>query len=142
MLAAAGEEAVEVFNTFEIPQDEENKLEPLIKQFELYCNPRKNVTFERHVFFTRNQGVDEGIDIYITELRKLAKTCEFEGLNDSLIKDRIVCGIHKAELKARFLREEDLTLQKAINMCRASERSRTQLNDLEAGPQQIGAVYS
>jgi len=142
LLAAAGEEALDVFNTFEIPEDDQNKLEPLIKQFELYCNPRKNVTFERHVFFTRNQGVDEGIDVYVTELKKLAKTCEFEGLNDSLIKDRIVCGIHNAELKARLLREEDLTLQKAIHMCRAAERSKTQLNDLEAGPQQIGAVYS
>ncbi len=43
----------------------------------------------------------------MTELRKLAKSCEFAQLHDSLMKDRIVCGIHSAEVKARLLREEE-----------------------------------
>ena len=61
LLAVAGEEALEVYNRFEIPEDDKDKIEPLIKQFERYCMPRKNITFQRHVFFTRNQGADESI---------------------------------------------------------------------------------
>jgi hypothetical protein len=122
-----------VYNTFVIAEGEENKIETLIKKFELYCTPKKNVTFERHVFNTRNQEPNESIDSYVTELRKLAKSCEFAQLHDSLIKDRIVCGIHSAEVKARLLREEDLTLDKALNICRTAELSKIQLQNLVDG---------
>ena len=133
LLAVAGEDAMEVYNTFVFAEGEENKIETLIKTFELYCTPKKNVTFERHVFNTRNQEPNESIDSYVTELRKLAKSCEFAQLHNSLIKDRIVCGIHSAEVKARLLREEDLTLDKALNICRTAELSKTQLQNLVDG---------
>ena len=110
LLSVAGEDAVEVYNTFVLDEAEQNKIEPLIEKFEQYCTPKKNVTFERHVFNTRSQGSGEHIDSYITEMRKLPKACEFGILHNSLIKDRIVCGISSAEVKARLLREDDLTL--------------------------------
>ena len=66
----------------------------------------------------------------MTELRKLAKLCESAQLHDSLIKDRIVCGIHSTEVKARLLREEGLTLDKALNICRTAELTKTQLQNL------------
>ena len=127
LLSVAGEDAVEVYNTFVLDEAEQNKIEPLIEKFEQYCTPKKNVTFERHVFNTRSQGPGEHIDSYITEMRKLPKACEFGILHDSLIKDRIVCGISSAEVKARLLREDDLTLEKTINLCLTAELSKTQL---------------
>ena len=141
LLSVAGEDAVEVYNTFVLDEAEQNKIEPLIKKFEQYCTPKKNVTFERHVFNTRIQGSDEHIDSYVTELRKLAKSCEFGILHDSLIKDRIVCGISSAEVNARLLNEDDLTLEKTINICRAAVLSKTQLeNIVEIGQEQVGAI--
>ena len=55
---------MEVYNT----EEETNKIEILIKKFERYCTLKKNVTFERHVFNTRNQGTSysESIDSYVT----------------------------------------------------------------------------
>ena len=72
-----------------------------------YCTPKKNVTYEPHVFNTRAQGATEGIDAYVTELRKLARNCEFGELHDSIIRDRIVCGIRSNEVWKRLLREKD-----------------------------------
>ena len=94
LLTIAGKDAVQLYNTFTFTTAETDKLEALISKFEAYCIPKKNVTFERHVFNTRNQRIDETFDSYVTELRKLAKRCEFGELCDSLIRDRIVCGIH------------------------------------------------
>ena len=48
MLSVAGEDAVEVYNTFFLVEAEQNKIEPLIEKFEQYCTLKKNVTFERH----------------------------------------------------------------------------------------------
>ena len=100
LLTVAGEDAVEVFNTFTFTETEEDKIEPLIAKFRAYCTPKKNITFERHVFNTRCQESDESIDSYVTALKKLAKSCEFADLQDSLVRDRIVCGIQSAEVKA------------------------------------------
>ena len=62
LLTVAGEEAVEAFNIFTFTSFEKDKLAPLVKKFEAYCIPRKNVTYERHMFNTRNQGPTESID--------------------------------------------------------------------------------
>lgn len=131
LLTVAGEDAVEVFNTFTFTEDEQNKIAPLISKFEGYCTPKKNITFERHVFNTRSQGPDETIDSHVTALKQLAKSCEFSELQDSLIRDRIVCGIQIPGVKARLLRDADLTLRKAIDICRIAEISKAQSRNLD-----------
>ncbi len=64
------------------------------------------------MFFTRAQGTREKIDAYVTDLKHKAKDCEFGDLTDLLIRDRIVCRIKYDNVRARLLREADLTLEK------------------------------
>ena len=54
------------------------------------------------------QRIGDGIDAYGTELRKFARNCEFGELHDSIIRDRIVCGIRSNKVRKRLLREKDL----------------------------------
>ena len=105
--------------------------------FRAYCNPRKNLTLERHKFLKRDQGEAESIDQYVTALRTLASTCEFGDLKDSLIKDKIVCGVKSQALRGRLLREAVLDLQRAIDISRASELSKEQMKTLSADPKKI-----
>jgi hypothetical protein len=65
---------------------DDKKLVKVIEKFETYCMPRKNVTWERHIFNTRDQQPGEAIDQYVTDLRSKAKSCEFGTLTESLIK--------------------------------------------------------
>ena len=126
LLHLVGEEALEVFNTFQFAaEDDKKKIKPVCEQFEAYCSPRKNVTYERYKVFTHVQG-SKSIDVYITDLKGLSKQCEFGDLCDSLIRDRIVCGIQSNYLRERLLQEPELSLTKAIDICRASEVSKTQ----------------
>lgn len=48
-----------------------------------------------------------------------------------LIRDRIVCGITNDQIRGRLLREPNLTLQRAVNICHASEGSQNQLKSLQ-----------
>ena len=66
----------------------------------------------------------------MTDLKNKASLCEFTTLKDSIIRDRIVCGIRSDEVRARLLRDPDITLVKAIDACRAAETSQTQLKGL------------
>ena len=130
-LHVIGPESLEIYNTFTFENaGDKNKLDPIMGKFQTYCNPRKNLTYERHIFNTRNQQTGENIDAYVTDLKNKASLCEFDALKDSLIKDRIVCGVRSDEVRARLLRIPDLSLEKAIDICRAAETSETQLKSL------------
>lgn len=100
------------------------KLSDLIAKFDEHCNPKVNETVERYRFFMRNQGQKECIDSYVTDLKVLASTCNFGEIKDSLIRDRVVCGCNEAGLRERLLREDKLTLEKCLQICRATELSR------------------
>ena len=137
LLHIIGPEAIDIYNTF---QWEHGDCSPdcdaatsfhavscILKQFENYCIPRKNVTIERHIFFTRDQQPGEQLDTFVTDLKLKSKSCEFGTLTDSLIKDRIVGGIRSDLVRARLLREPDLSLKKAQDICRAAEATEMQL---------------
>lgn len=94
-----------------------------MEQFELYCNPKANITYERHIFNTRKQQADEKIDDFITNLKTLADNCDYGQIKDSIIRDVLIIGISNSKLRENMLREPDLSLQKAIHMARAAERA-------------------
>ena len=104
-----------------------------MEKFEEYCTPRKNITWERLIFNTRAEQHGENIDQYATDLRKKASSCDFGKLRDSRIREQIACGIHGDRTRSRLLEEADLTLARAIDICRADEITASQ-NKILANP--------
>ncbi|UYV66236.1 K02A2.6-like [Cordylochernes scorpioides] len=131
LLNFIGEEALEVFNTFHLKEDEAENFDLVINKFDDFCEPKKNVIFERFKFFSATQKDGETIDSFITELKGLSTSCEFESQKDSLIRDRIVYGIQDKALQERLLREPNLTLLKAIEMCKTDEISKQQIKIMQ-----------
>ena len=55
LLYVVGPDALEVYNTFSLEDaDDKSKVAKILEKFEAYCVPRKNITWERHVFNTHN----------------------------------------------------------------------------------------
>ena len=87
LLHIAREDAVDLYNSFEWENaGDEKKLDNVMEKSEEYCAPRKNITWERHIFNTRYQKPNEPIDQYVTDLRNKATRCEFGTLIDGLIR--------------------------------------------------------
>ena len=123
-LYTIGQAGRDVYNTMTLGEEEADKIDILFSKFEAYCKPKQNVTIERYRFNTRAQGEEETIDQYVTELRLIAKNCGYGDLEDQLVRDRIVCGTNSEEVRQRLLRIDDLSLQKAISVCRVDAESR------------------
>ncbi|XP_072770488.1 uncharacterized protein [Nerophis lumbriciformis] len=124
LLTIAGPHAIEVYNTFVFDNpDEKNKLDVVIEKFDAHCSPKKNETYERYVFRSRVQAHGESFDSFVTDLRLKAQTCNFATLKDSMIRDQIVCGIEDKKVRERLLRETELSLENAIQICHAAELS-------------------
>ena len=128
-LHTIGQDAIDVYNTFTFTEAETDKIDPLIQKFEQHCAWKKNLTFERYKF---NTCIQDGrpFDAFLVDLVNKSKTCEFGELKNSLIKDRIVCGIDNSELRERLLRDTKLTMEKAIEFMRAAETSKTHAKSL------------
>ena len=117
LLHMTGPEALEIYNMLQWAgdDDDENKVDKTMEKFERYCNLRKNFTFERHSFFSRNQLDGKLLDAYASDLCNKAARCEFIDLKDGLMRDQIVCVIN--DDTARLLREAKLTLEGCIGIC-------------------------
>lgn len=63
----------------------------------------------------------EMFDTFFTEPYLQANNCKFRALREKLKWDGLVVGIWSYSIRSRHLREADLTLQKAIDICQAGE---------------------
>ena len=138
-----GRRGQDIRDTFEFEVDKDGEeivtVRMLFQMFEQYCKPRKNLIVERHRFLTRNQEQSESIDQYVTELKTLATSCEWGEIKDDLICSRIVSGIISTRVRERLLREPELKLSRAIEICQADELSLQQLKLFDSD-KEVGAI--
>ena len=111
----------------------------ILTVLETYCVPRKNITYERYVVRMTIQE-DCSFDIFVTDLRRKAEYCNFRAIKDSLIRDQIVVGITDPKLRERLLHKMDLTLEKAIKLCRITEQSQKQSKIFISPTTQMGSI--
>jgi len=127
LLAVIGDDALKVYNTFQWEDvSQAVNYADVISKFEAYCNPKKNIAYERYIFNLRKQRESEKIDDFVTDLKSLASSCEFGALEESLIRDKLILGIRDSKMRESMLRELDLPLDKALLMARSTERAKFQ----------------
>lgn len=140
-LHTAGEEAYEIYSQFDFEnEDDRDDLDIVIDHFETYCNPRRNILYEWYVFWSMIQKEGEPIDSFVKRLKTQATKCEFGNLRDRMLLCRIVFGISSDKLKERMLRDNQMTLERAMNDIRAAEATLTQLNEIAGGSKAINVA--
>ena len=111
-LPVIGEDGREVYSTFrDWAQDgDDRRIMPVLRKFAEYCQPRKNVPFERYKFNKRTQESRESYEQYKTTLRKLSEACEFDTITpNEILRDRLIFGIHDTKVRERLLRDQSNT---------------------------------
>lgn len=131
LITCLGEKGIDihVFNLEQKP----TSFDELIKLFDEYFHPRKNIVYERFVFNQIIQKSNERIDEFILSLKMQATSCEFLE-HDNMIRDRLVPGVTDTELRRDLLRQSDLTLEIATKYCRAYESSHHQSAKMSIAP--------
>ena len=143
LLTVVEEEAREVYSTFSGWENDgdQNKIEPVLNKFATYCQPRKNVPFERYRFNQRVQEDGESYEQYRTAVQKLAESCDFDTITlEEILRDRLVFGIRDTKVKERLLRQSGLTLAKKDEICRAAESMITQMKIVKDAETDVSKV--
>lgn len=130
LMSSLGLEAAEIFNTFNLTEQEETNVTVIKQRFTAYFTPRTNITYERYMFNRLHQEENESFDSFITKLKTQIKKCNFGEISDSLLVDKIIIGITNEDLRKKLLTEENLTLERAVNACKVNEQASLQLNNM------------
>ncbi|XP_064468421.1 uncharacterized protein K02A2.6-like [Ornithodoros turicata] len=120
-LYAMGSEAEDVLVSLRLDDEEAKDYNKLKSRFEKHFIPRRNVIFERARFNQRSQLEHEAVEEFVTDLHRLAESCDFGSLKDELIRDRLVVGLRDKNLSEKLQLDANLTLEKAVNTARQSE---------------------
>ena len=127
-----GRECMQIFMNLKLTDEERKDVKTCVEALETHFKPKRNVVYERYVFNMCSQNPEETVDEFVNRIRKLASSCQFGILTEELIRDKLVLGISDQTTKLRLLKEEDLTLNKAVNICRSSEIANIQLKSMKA----------
>lgn len=96
----------------------------------MYCKP-ENIIYNRHKLLTSTQSSDQTIDLYIQELERKARDCNFRAVTadqnrQDYIRDAFISGIKSASIRVRLLEKPDLNLDDAYQLARSLELAQKQ----------------
>ncbi len=77
---------------------------------------RQNIPKARTIFWETEPNAGETVNNFITRLKVLVKTCNFAAEADNHVRDKVLLHIKHSELKARLCREDNLTLDRLIQI--------------------------
>ncbi len=132
LLSAVGPEALERYNHFGWQKDEDKKVyKNVVEKFESEFAGVKRQVFSRFQFWDHQRGEGQPFDDFLLQLRSLALSCEFLE-SDNMLRDKIIFSTTDRPLKERLLREGDVTLPRAIELCRAAEVTQKEMQRMKS----------
>ncbi|KAE9543637.1 hypothetical protein AGLY_002437, partial [Aphis glycines] len=127
LLNLIGPQGVKIYNNFK--KKEKTNFDTIVQAFNQYCEPRKNIIFQRYKFGCCIQQEGQSFDDFLTELKTLAATCEYKE-EDNMIRDRIVFGVKDPEIKDKLVTISNLTMDKAEEICKTTEATKQEPQEM------------
>ena len=145
LLSSCGTAAYKTIRSILAPQKPtEVEYAELVKQVKQHYVPKPSEIIQRHKFYTCNRQPSESIADYVARLRALTEYCEFGGTLDSMLRDRLVCGVNNEQLQRRLLAEPRLTFERALELSRmfesATEDARHLQNETKSAVLPVNAL--
>lgn len=132
-----GKHGREIYEELDLTESEKSNYTELCRKFSEYCDPQRNINYERHMFFETYQN-DYTFDKFLGVLKINSKSCEFGDLKKSLILTQLIRGLKDVQMRERLLAKSSLSLDEAVAWCRAAERATRQAAGCSAHAQQHG----
>lgn len=126
--------AFTIYQSFQIDISK-TKFVDLVALFHKHFAPKPNLTVDRIKLFSRKQKADETHESYVTDLRNLSRTCQLGDIQDSIVKDLFICGLHDSSIKERLLLEDKSTLAETFEFAQKIQLSKHRVEQLQSTPE-------
>ena len=96
------EDANDILTSTNISNESRKKYTDVLAKFDAHFQVCKNMIFECVQFNRRVQEHEESVERFITSLYALSENCQYGGLKEEMICDRLVVGIRDSSLSKRL----------------------------------------
>ncbi|XP_067933340.1 uncharacterized protein [Watersipora subatra] len=121
LLDLAGDEVQDIFDVLTLKDEGAEDYERALATLNDYFLPKTNVPYKRSVFRRTEFKQEETVSEYVTRLRQLAKTCEFDQVDD-MIRDQVIEKCRSVASRRKLLEEgSSLTLEKLLKIAATDE---------------------
>lgn len=159
LLHLLGQDGIKLYNTFDfrtavaadpdqgiqaIVGEDKYDLQTVLRKFDNHYGKGKLRNLRRQSFLKRKQQADESVMDFVADLKHLVQSCEYGQIEESILCDRIIDGIHDQVTMGDLLDLEgdELNLENCIKICRKAELTRVQLATVSQTTQEISHVHS
>ena len=117
-----GPEAEDIMGTFSLTQQDQENFDTVLKHFDEYFQPRKNILRLRKLFTKRTQAAGESVEEFSRALHVMAADCEFGATKEERIRDQFIVGVCSSDLSEKLellhLSKTNVTLSTVLDYAR------------------------
>ncbi|XP_037964575.2 uncharacterized protein LOC119691384 [Plutella xylostella] len=139
LIACVGESAYELMVNLCSPSKPKDKtyadLVALVKE---HLQPKPAILAERFRFRQCRQRSDQNVALFVAELKKLARYCEFAKTLDENMRDQFVCGLASDATRQRLFAEDTVDFTKAVQIATTIEAAERDARAVEPGKMAAG----
>lgn len=132
LLTLIGEPARKRYFNFELTVAEKADPQAALAAIKAKVVTKRNIIVDRLDFFSAVQTSRESIDDFVTRLKVMGKTAKLGNLESELIAFKVVTANKWQHLRTKMLTLADITLAKAVDLCRAEEITARRSQELGA----------
>ncbi|XP_055613887.1 uncharacterized protein K02A2.6-like [Uranotaenia lowii] len=130
ILHLMGSDAYEVLSDRLAPENPRTQTySAIVATLQEYFSPEPSEISENFRFNSRHQGdknaasPEETIDEFLVALRRIAVTCDFGGYLERALRNQLVFGVKRDDIRERLMERKRLTLQEARDIAVSMELS-------------------
>ena len=134
LLSVCGAKTYKLIRNLVAPDKPDSKtFKELAELVQNHRNPKPSEIVQRFKFNSRFRKEGESVATYVAELRQLTEHCNFGGVLEDMLRDRLVCGINDDRIQRRLLSETTLNFKKAYEMAVGMETAAKNARDIQQG---------
>lgn len=137
LLTAVGDDVFKRYVNFDIPEVDRATEVLLLEAIIRNLAPTVNIRHERGMFNLAKQQDEETYTDYFNRLQDLIKNCNYGEVQNELMLDKIICSIKDKSMMQELWLDREITLQQAIDKCKAKELAEKQFKELNGNTQTI-----
>ena len=92
----------------------EKTFDQLVEVLTKHYSPKPVEIMQRYRFYSRSRRTGESVAEFVADLRSLAKDCNFGDTLETMLRDRLACGINDPSIQKKLLAEEGLDFKRAL----------------------------
>lgn len=142
LLLWLGQEGINIFQTWNLPQEKKDDHKEIFKKFETHFQPKVNYRLNRFQLQKLKQLPTENVDDFMTKCRIQADKCKFspEELNNRLIEQLITGTAHKKVQEKLLNEDEKLTLDGELNTARTYEATKAHMEAFHSATVSVESI--